>query len=432
MENVENEIKQQISKTGNIADDGTELARIQFISNYIGDLRAQTGYYIGYIPNAYADQPSADNFYEIIGKDPIIKHCSHLLSLMAAGERIKIKHKNPNLVKIVSNMLRGVHDFLHARKSLIEKGMVFGLGIQQKHFRLVEWEDFPYLKWIVPSRLSEVDRRRLRIERDVDDRNEQYWTIYSPKYDQYQVMVDRNNDEDSESLAVQDFLWYVHEYEELSPYFQGFGDILYPLAYIKNKAWQYWADLCESWSKPFLLAQIDVMRGVYDAIAGNGMVTESERKEKIIQEMETWRARHVAIADKNDVIQWHEHGSSGTNVISQLMDECNKQIKLIFFGTELSTGTGQGQGSYALGAVHKEASDTIITYNRTRLAETIQLDLIHDFLWRNRKNLEILGIKMPEPFDIELEITVDSEQAEKQQQAQQGGGQNPHIPGGLQ
>ena len=148
--------------------------------------------------------------------------------------------------------------------------------------------------------------------------------------------------------------------------------------------------------------------------------------------MQKWRARHCAIVDKNDELTWNEHGSAGSNIIQQLIEECNKQIQLLFFGTELSTGSGDGRGSYALGAVHKEASDTIITYNRTRLAETIQLDLVHDFLWRNRANLKAIGIKLPEPFDVELEITVDSEEAEQRQQAQNPGQQNPHIPGGMQ
>lgn len=427
---TEIEIKQNLG-TGNYSEDGAELARIQFISNYIGDLRAQTGYYIGYIPNAYADQPSADNFYDVISKDATIKRCSHLLSLMAAGERIRIKHKNPMIVTLVKNMLRGIHDFLHARKSLIEKGTVFGLGIQQKYFRVAEWDDFPYLKWYTPFRLCEVDRRRLRIERDKDDRNKQYWTIYSPRYDQYQVIDDRNNNPNA-SLAVQDYMWYVHEYEEMSPYFQGFGDILYSLAYIKSNAWQYWADLCESWSKPFLLGKIDVLKATYDAVAGAGLDSVDTRKEKLITEMQKWRARHCAIVDKNDELTWNEHGSAGSNIIQQLIEECNKQIQLLFFGTELSTGSGDGRGSYALGAVHKEASDTIITYNRTRLAETIQLDLVHDFLWRNRANLKAIGIKLPNPFDVELEITVDSEEAEQKQQAQNPGQQNPHIPGGMQ
>lgn len=408
-----------------------KMARIQFISNYIGDLRQQTGFYIGYIPNAYADQPSADNFYETIRKDTEIVRCSHLMSLMAAGERVKIKHENPSLVRLISKLLRSIPDFLHVRKSLIEKGMVFGLGIQKKEYRKVKWVDYPYFEWDVPSRIIEVDRRRLRIERDQDDRNRQYWTIWTPRYDQYQMIEDRNENP-SAPLAIQDFIWYIHSYEEMSPYFEGFGDTLYMLAYMKAKALQYWSDLCESWSKPFLVGKIDLMKAVYDAVAGNGMNSAADRKEKLITEFEKWRARHVAIVDKSDELTWNEHGSAGSNIIKELVDFCDSRIQLLFFGSELSTGAGDGKGSYALGAVHKSATDTVVHYNRSRLCEVLQSDLIYDFLWRNRKNLELIGIEMPDVCDVQVEITVDSEELEKMVQEQNPGARDQHIPGGMQ
>jgi hypothetical protein len=91
-------------------------ARIQFIPNYVSDLRQKTGYYIGYIPNAYADQPTQDNFYEVLRKDPEIQRCSHLMSLMAAGERIKVKTEDEKLSKIIAFLIgfNGIILVLHA------------------------------------------------------------------------------------------------------------------------------------------------------------------------------------------------------------------------------------------------------------------------------------------------------------------------------
>lgn len=400
-----------------------KAARMQFVSNYIGDLRSQIGLYIGYIPNEYADQPSADNFYTTIEMDKEIARCSHLLSLMAAGERIKIKHDNKILTRLVSNAFREINDFLHARKSLIEKSVVFGLGIQKKHYETVEWEDFPGMRWQVCTEMKEVDRRRLRIERDTNARNKQYWTIWQPQFDAYQVIEDRAENPNA-PLALQDYAFLYHTTEELYPYFRGFGDVLYDLAAIKTNCMTYWGNLAESWSQPFLTIFANLMKGSFNASSGTGFPTENERKNAILEESKKWRARHVAIfGDSSEKLEWNEHGNSGSNIIRELVEYCDKKIQLIFCGTELSTGAGGGQGSYALGAVHKQEFDTIIQYNRSRLCEVLAVDIAYDFLLRNRWNLYELGIRLPRPRDVEIAITVDAEE-QQQQQAQgdkQGG-----------
>ena len=88
------------------------IARIQHIPSYVSELRSKTGLYIGYIPNAYADQVSADNFYETLRKDPEIARCLHLLSLMSAGEKVVVQAENEDHKKLAEFALNNIHDFL--------------------------------------------------------------------------------------------------------------------------------------------------------------------------------------------------------------------------------------------------------------------------------------------------------------------------------
>ena len=401
-------------------------ARIQFIPAYVSNLRQQTGLYIGYIPNTYADQPTQDQFDETLRRDPEIQRCGHLLSLMAAGERVKVKTDDPKLAKVIAFFLGEVRDFLHARKSILEKGVLLGLGILKKEYDHCEWKGYD---WEVCSRLLEVDRRRLRIERDDINRDYQYWTIWMPQFDKYIQLEDKALNPNA-PYSLQDYVWYTHDYEELKPYGNGFGDSLYSLVYIKNKCLQYWGDLCESWSKPFLVIAIDMLKSAFSANTGDAFTTAESRIQELFETFEKARSRHIAVVDKGDEIGWHEHGTSGQNLIRELMEYCDKRIQFLYFGTELATQSGN-YGSYKLGLVHKAETDTIIMYNRKRLEETLKHDLIYDLLLRNQENLQKIGIEIPRPSEIQIEITVDQEEQQDQQQQRGQPGGMPQM-GGMQ
>jgi len=379
------------------------IAKIQFVPNYVTELRQQIGYYIGYVPNVYADQVTADDFYEIVRKDVEIARCLHLLGLMASGEFTEVECENEKLKNLCVFVLRQIRDFLHCRKSLVEKAVLFGLGIQRKYYR---WVDYEGAKLYVAYRLAEVDRRRMRLERDQEDRTRIYWTMWCPKIDQYVILEDRSENPNApEGLAVQDYIWYYQMQEELAPYWEGFGEVLYTLAYTKHYAIKYWADLCESWSKPFLVAQIDLMKAAVNASLGAGFSSAQQRIDKIIETFEACRARHLAVIDSSDRVQWFEHGSTGANIIRELIEYCDKKIQLLLLGAELST-TAAGVGSYALGAVHKAQTDTVVLYNRLRLAEVFTEDILFDFFYRNQSALAQLGIDFPRHGDVKIKIGV--------------------------
>ena len=125
-------------------DSQVERANIQYIPAYVSELRQRTGYYLSYIPNEYADQPTKDNYYEVIRKDPEIKRCSNLFAVKVAGERLHIQSKtDKRLELIVAAIFDNIKNFQHVKKSLIEKGMVFGLAIQKKSYKRISLRNFP-------------------------------------------------------------------------------------------------------------------------------------------------------------------------------------------------------------------------------------------------------------------------------------------------
>lgn len=390
-------------------------AKYQIIPSYIGELRSKIGYYIGWVPNEYADQAAADNAYDLLKNDSAIAHALHLHSCMAGGEKWRIKCEDEQLQFIIQKLLRRITDFTHARKSLVENGILLGLGMQRKYYETFEMKEYPGIQWTGISEIKEVDRRRVRLEREDDSRTDLYWTIWCPKADQYIIIEDRHdNPAIAEGAALQDYIWYFHEREELNPYFRGMGQVLYPLAYIKRLALQYWGDLCESWSKPWLIMLVDIAKGAISAALGGDIKTADERVRLLLETVEKARARHAMVIDKSDQLDIQEHGSTGDNIIRDLMQYCDERIQLMLLGAELTTGTGSGVGSFALGNVHRQQTETLIMYSRSRLQEVLLRDVVNDLLYRNRMNLYRLGLDAPEPGDVELELYIEMEEQKKQ------------------
>lgn len=390
-------------------------AKYQIIPAYIGELRSKIGYYIGWVPNEYADQVAADNAYDLLKNDSAIAHALHLHSCMAGGEKWRINAEDEQLKFIISKLLRRITDFVHARKSLVENGVLLGLGMQRKYYEQFEMREYPGLIWTGIKSIKEVDRRRVRLEREDDSKTDLYWTIWCPKIDQYIIIEDRHdNPHIAEGAALQDYIWYFHEREELNPYFRGLGQILYPLAYIKKYALQYWGDLSETWAKPWIVGLMDAAKGILSGSIGTDIKTLEERTKSFLEMLEKARGRHAIVVDKSDQIDIKEHGSQGNNIIGDLMKYCDEKIQLLLLGAELTTGTGSGAGSYALGNVHRQQTETLIMYSRSRLQEVLLRDVVYDLLYRNRMNLYRLGLDAPEPGDVDLELYIEMEEKKEQ------------------
>ena len=401
----------------------SESARIQSIPSYVSLLRSVSGLYLGYIPNKYADTVSENDYYGILESDPTIAHVIGMRALMTVGERVEIEHKDKRLVHILKMALQQIPDFLHAQKSLAEKGILYGLGIQRKFYRSCRLGDLPGT-WQCVYRLQEVDRRRLRIERDLEDRTKTSWTIYDLALDSYKRILDRALVPNlAEGDGLQDYVWYIHSYEETSPYFRGIGDNLFSLGYIKSKCMQYWADLAESWSKPFLTFITDIMNMAMDAQLGQGFATKDEIVARIIEKYEKVRARHMAVVDARDKVEWHEHGSSGNNIIRELIEYCDRRIEILGLGAELTTQSA-ATGSYAQASIHRQATDSIIVYDRVRLASVIAEHILYDFCVRNARQLRIFGVGQPAAGSIHVKFIVEQEELKKQEMQKQQSGRN--------
>jgi len=367
-------------------------AKTQYSSPYVISLRGTIGYYLPWIPESAHD---VETYYEILETDAAIKHALNLMALMSAGEYFQIKSNDVRLNKIMMKALLCIKRFTHARKSMVEKSMLYGLSVQRKYWKKIVWPEFPGMVWEVPVKLKEVDKRRLRIERSMQDRTNLRWTMWSLKEDKYVVLEDKAIVQNA-SISMQDFIWVWYTEEESSPYYQGLGEVLYTLGYIKSKVLQYWADLAEQFGRPILIATIDAARSAVN-LAGSAGISMNDYGAIVnnwLDILENMRARNVAVKPDHDKLEVHEAGSIGNNILQQLLEYVDSKIQLLILGAELTT-IAPSVGSYALGQIHRGATNSVVMYNRSSVDEEITRDLLYEIYLRNRQNFYSLGIRWP-------------------------------------
>lgn len=396
--------------------DAIRFANIQYSSPYISNLRNRIGYYTGWITEDFADQVTADDAWDLITDDAQVAHAMDLLSLWSAGEYVEVHANNTEIKFITTKALSYIQDFTHARKSLIYHGTLFGLGLHKITWQKVRFREYPDLVWEVPVRLDEVDRQRLRIERSVHTDRKAWWTLWDYEYDQYLVLADGNQWPGYKGPKLQDFVWYYWENEEKSPYYRGKGLVLYRLLYIKDKLLKYWAALAENWSQPYVIFAINTMKELMTR-GGNaqvGLATLQERLDDIVEKYRKQVAGHVMVVDKDATsIEFKEHGTQGNNIISEFIGYIDGKINNYILAAELTTQTGSSHGSYAQAKVHRGATQTKVLYGRHRAEERFTQDLVYNFYQINYLNLVNLGLRLPDPGEVNLLFKVRSEEVKE-------------------
>ena len=279
----------------------------------------------------------------------------NLLSLWSAGEHFEVISPWQEVSDIVVRALKYCSDFNHARKQLAYDSVLYGLGLQKKVWKKVVWRDYPGMTWEVPSKLEEVNRQRLRVQREYSQRENTQWCIWDLPSDKYLVMQDRAQNPNYQGPQIQDYVWLFYEQQELSPYYRGLGgDILYKLVYIKNKILDYWARLSEKHSQPIITFLINKAKAAFDASLGEGFTSRVARVENLLDQYEKMAQGSALVMDKDaEDIRFHEHGGSGSRIIQEFIDYIDGQIMYVLLGSTLTTSTGGGKGSYAMANVHR-------------------------------------------------------------------------------
>lgn len=383
-------------------------AQIQFYDEYVQDLKYAIGYYTSWVPREFSDLVSESDGYEMLKNDEKVRQSMTQLALFAAGEKTRIICEDERIQVLAGKFLSNIERYNHAKKSAVFQSTLFGLSLQK-----IEWEKRRFRnipgEWVVPKKIVECDKRRLRIERSNENRNHKYWTIWDDKSDEYLVMVDRNDYPNYQGPRTQDYLWVWYEQEEMEPYYRGLSHVLFRMVYTKSFILQYWHELCETCSKPWIHVEADSSKGGFDDSPAFGMDNWQTRVENIVNELGKHKARHILVTDKDaDKLTIHENGSIGANILEQYLRYADEMIVRNIMGEEIVGH--KAAGSFNLATIKREAIDAFVVDARYSIQEAHERQLLQECFWRNRKNLAVLGIPFPEPGEVKVEFYIESEE----------------------
>lgn len=398
----------------------TKKAKIQYYDSYVQDLKYATAYYSNWIPQEYSSILTQGEAYDLLKNDEKIRETLNLLSLFASGEKARIetgRSIDPRSEKVYKTIaekcLNNIERFNHARKSAVFQSHLFGLSVQEVTWECKRINGLPGL-WEVPKKIKEIDKRRFRLERHMQDKTDRYWTMWREEDDAYVVLLDRNDYPNYLGPQMQDYLWCWYEYEELEPYYRGLSHVLFRMAYTKKNMLQYWHELAEFWSRPWAMIASNMEKGAFDdPNLGTGFSTLTERQTEIIEQVTKNTARHTLVYDRDsEEIQFHEGGSIGTNIMLQYIEYADSRIQKNILGEDLETH--QGGSSFNMGTLKREAMDAVIVDARSTVEELHSNNLLGEVWWRNRKNLESMGVPIPDKGDVKVRYYIESEEIKEQ------------------
>ena len=253
-------------------------------------------------------------------------------------------------------------------------------------------QDSPQRWWWV-EQLVDVDKRRLRLDRDDDDAFN--WNIYDPLADEWRRVEHPEH-----------FIRHVAGPDEGS---LGYGRSLLESLWFywraKTALFGYMCEGAERFAFPCIIARIAAGNEAnLDPSLGSAFPTTDDRAEVLIAALEKMRRASVLVLDSEDAVQTVDLSGQGNALILDLVHYVDRCMVELILGSSMPTGgdSSRSGGSYARARIERESTDDLLQFDRETLEDTLTRDLI-GALWRyNRPAFEALGLADLRPPTLRL------------------------------
>ncbi len=206
------------------------------------------------------------------------------------------------------------------------------------------------------------------------------------------------------------FIKHVYDdVEESLGFGRGLFDALWYPWWAKQVLWREMLGGAERAGRGFLLAKID------GQIQGSSGKTNTTMREKFMTEMERHLSRGVLAFDKRHEVELVTGFGEGHQMIMGGIKYCDESLRGLIIGAQLPTGGGTEGGSYALGKVQENATESLVQFDRLVLAAAVTSSLVKLVWDMNRAPLAEMGLadaNMPK-FEIVNEKYEDPEKESK-------------------
>lgn len=180
-------------------------------------------------------------------------------------------------------------------------------------------------------------------------------------YDGRLRFLSRHDQWQGETLPDHKFLLPCHGAGYFNPYGERVLSRCYwPITW-KRAAQKFWAILTEKYGVPWVAGKVPPG-------------TDDDVRDALIAKLQSMVQDAVVVLNDDEAIEFHQPvaaGRSGGGIFEELVRQCDYQISKAILGQTLSTDSGQGGGSYALGRVHGEVRQDLIEGDKRMVEKTM-------------------------------------------------------------
>lgn len=238
--------------------------------------------------------------------------------------------------------------------------------------------------WWVPIRLEDLDKRSYRIVPTSDgDELRAHWERWDVGAAAWVA--------ESRRHAVQTIRHVYEDDQATLGYGSGLRDALGWWWYAKEHVFQESLMAVEKFAQGTYRAKVDGLRD-----ADTGLPNETIMQ-NWMDTLEDMRARHVLVHDKADEVDVLPGNADGWQLLTTMREELKATITTLILGANLPTTANEG-GSYALGGVQENTTESLIQFDRETLQESLTKGLLGCVWFKNWPNLLELGVARERPL----------------------------------
>ena len=267
-------------------------------------------------------------------------------------------HWDVKLAEVLTPLMQRIPRFYEARKNLAEarfQGSAFAK--MTGDFQKIRLHDGNKRRWWVPSRLVDIDRRRLRAiaHRQDDGAYSFSFEMYSPGRKSWEEVDPK-------------FPLVSHVYcdnESRLGFGRGVMDSIYFATYTRAVVLKDGLQGLRRWAQGLMVATVDL------AASGGVDETNEDIRDGIKSGLLEMLGDNVLVVGEGDKIELHQTSGTGHSIVDKMLDRVERELNTRIEGTPISTMDGDGGGSKALGQEHGAREHAQRRFDRQSLGESL-------------------------------------------------------------
>jgi hypothetical protein len=326
------------------------------------------------------------DYYEKIIRNPDIYAALQKRWHDVAGRRwiAEPYSEDPNdveLASITTDALKQIRNILEARVQLAQaclKSRSYASIVgQRKHLRL---GNQPMDYWWVPTRLDEIDKRRIDhypirgISRQVIRR---LWSVERQRWEEIvnpELLVEYIYDDDEARLG----------------YGRGLGEALYFYSRFCSLALENGLQALERYAQGLVVVTLDGLR------VGSKSKTNDDAVRAAVDQVTKHRSEHVLVFGDKDKVEVKDLPAGSHSAAVDFVTMLTESMVRLILGSTRPTGGGEG-GSLARTVEESEQTESLLQFDRSRLDEVLSHSVVDLFLKVNQPMLVNCGLGEARP-----------------------------------